>query len=228
MDWAITLRLLRIGVPIGLTIVAEAGMFIAATLMIGLFGTASLSAAAIANQISAIAFMIPIAMATASTIRIGHYAGAEDRANLFRSAGSTMVIAIAATMLTTAILLIWPEFLVGLFLDHDDPLFAEVMYVAVPLMLLTALYQVPDGVQAIAISVLRGVNDTRLPGLIAIASFWIPGIALGAVLGFAFEWGAVGVWSGLAIGLSVAAMLLTSRMMLALRRIRAGGHILSA
>lgn len=228
MDWAITLRLLRIGVPIGLTIVAEAGMFIAATLMIGLFGTASLSAAAIANQISAIAFMIPIAMATASTIRIGHYAGAEDRANLFRSAGSTMVIAIAATMLTTAILLIWPEFLVGLFLDHDDPLFAEVMYVAVPLMLLTALYQVPDGVQAIAISVLRGVNDTRLPGLIAIASFWIPGIALGAVLGFAFEWGAVGVWSGLAIGLSVAAMLLTLRMMLALRRIRAGGHILSA
>ena len=228
MDWAITLRLLHIGVPIGLTIVAEAGMFIAATLMIGLFGTASLSAAAIANQISAIAFMIPIAMATASTIRIGHYAGAEDRANLFRSAGSTMLIAIAATMLTTAILLIWPEFLVGLFLDHDDPLFAEVMYVAVPLMLLTALYQVPDGVQAIAISVLRGVNDTRLPGLIAITSFWIPGIALGAVLGFAFEWGAVGVWSGLAIGLSVAAMLLTLRMMLALRRIRAGGHILSA
>ena len=93
MDWAITLRLLRIGVPIGLTIVAEAGMFIAATLMIGLFGTSSLSAAAIANQISAIAFMIPIAMATASTIRIGHYAGAEDRANLFRSAGSTMLIA---------------------------------------------------------------------------------------------------------------------------------------
>ena len=138
-----------------------------------------------------------------------------------------MLIAILATLLTTVILLIWPEFLVGLFLDHDDPLFAEVMHVAMPLMLLTALYQVPDGVQAIAISVMRGVNDTKLPGLIAIVSFWIPGIALGALLGFTLGWGAVGVWSGLAIGLSVAAMLLTLRMVLALHRIRAGGHVVS-
>lgn len=228
MDWVVTLRLLRIGVPIGLTIVAEAGMFIAATLMIGLFGTASLSAAAIANQLSAIAFMIPIAMATAGTIRVGHYAGAEDRTNLLRSASATMLIAIFATMLTTVILLIWPEFLVGLFLDHEDPLFDDVIYVATPLMLLTALYQIPDGVQAVAISVLRGVNDTRMPGLIAIGSFWIPGISLGAVLGFTLGWGATGVWTGLAVGLTVAAILLTLRMALALRRIRNGGRILSA
>ena len=227
MDWAVTFRLLRIGVPIGLTIVAEAGMFITATLLIGMFGTASLSAAAIANQLSAIAFMIPIAMATAGTIRVGHYAGAQDRTNIFRSASATMIIAIVATLGTTLVLLIWPETLVGLFLDNDDPLFADVILVAMPLMLLTALYQIPDGIQAVAISVLRGVNDTRLPGLIAIASFWIPGIGLGALLGFGFDQGAVGVWTGIAVGLSVAAGLLTLRLVMALQRIRKGGTILS-
>jgi MATE family multidrug resistance protein len=196
-------------------------------LLIGMFGTASLSAAAIANQLSAIAFMIPIAMATAGTIRVGHYAGAQDRTNLFRSASATMIIAIVATLGTTLVLLIWPETLVGLFLDNDDPLFADVILVAMPLMLLTALYQIPDGIQAVAISVLRGVNDTRLPGLIAIASFWIPGIGLGALLGFGFDQGAVGVWTGIAVGLSVAAGLLTLRLVMALQRIRKGGTILS-
>jgi MATE family multidrug resistance protein len=227
MDWAVTFRLLRIGVPIGLTIVAEAGMFITATLLIGMFGTASLSAAAIANQLSAIAFMIPIAMATAGTIRVGHYAGAKDRINLFRSASATMIIAIIATLGTTLVLLIWPETLVGLFLDNDDPLFADVILVATPLMLLTALYQIPDGIQAVAISVLRGVNDTRLPGLIAIGSFWLPGIGLGVLLGFGLDQGAVGVWTGIAVGLTVAAGLLTLRLVMALQRIRNGGAILS-
>jgi MATE family multidrug resistance protein len=216
MDWAVTFRLLRIGVPIGLTIVAEAGMFITATLLIGMFGTASLSAAAIANQLSAIAFMIPIAMATAGTIRVGHYAGAKDRINLFRSASATMIIAIIATLGTTLVLL-----------DNDDPLFADVILVATPLMLLTALYQIPDGIQAVAISVLRGVNDTRLPGLIAIGSFWLPGIGLGVLLGFGLDQGAVGVWTGIAVGLTVAAGLLTLRLVMALQRIRNGGTILS-
>ena len=94
-------------------------------------------------------------------------------------------------------------------------------------MLLTALYQIPDGIQAVAISVLRGVNDTRLPGLIAIGSFWLPGIGLGVLLGFGLDQGAVGVWTGIAVGLTVAAGLLTLRLVMALQRIRNGGTILS-
>ena len=165
-------------------------MFITATLLIGMFGTASLSAAAIANQLSAIAFMIPIAMATAGTIRVGNYAGAQDRTNLFRSASATMIIAIVATLGTTLVLLIWPETLVGLFLDNDDPLFADVILVAMPLMLLTALYQIPDGIQAviggryvyhtkiIAVAVIDIIQKSRmcfapgLPPVVAAKYFW--------------------------------------------------------
>ncbi|MGC6452662.1 MAG: MATE family efflux transporter [Candidatus Puniceispirillaceae bacterium] len=228
MDWRVTVRLLRIGVPIGLTIVAEAGMFIAVTFIIGVFGTAALAAAAIANQIAAVSFMIPIAVAQASTIRVGNYAGAGDRQNLIRSAGATFWIGIGVTLATTLILLIWPQQLISLFLDSGDAMFAEVLAFAVPMMVLTALFQVPDGVQAIAMSVLRGLNDTRMPGLIAIASFWITGVAVGAIAGLSAGWGPSGVWGGLLIGLSIAALLLTLRMKRALHRIKEGGTILVA
>ena len=146
-------------------------MFIPFTFLIGLFGTAALAAAAIANQIAAVTFMIPIAIAQASTVRVGNFAGAADRANLSRSAGATFWIGIAATAATMVILLIWPEFLIGLFLTGKDAMFAEVMALALPMLLLTALFQIPDGVGAIAMSVLRGVKDTRIPTIVAITSF---------------------------------------------------------
>ena len=228
MDWAVTLRLLRIGVPIGLTIVAEAGMFIAVTFLIGLFSTAGLAAAAITNQLAAVFFMVPIAVAQASTVRIGNYAGAGDRANLTRSASASFWLGTAVTIGTMAVLLIWPQQLVGLFLSANDGMFDEVMALALPMMLLTALFQVPDGLQAVAISVLRGFNDTRTPGMIAIASFWISGVGVGALFGFTFGWGPTGVWAGLLVGLTVAAVALCVRMWRAVARVRDGGTILAA
>jgi MATE family multidrug resistance protein len=228
MDWGLTVRLLRIGVPIGLTIVAEAGMFIAVTFLIGLFSTAGLAAAAITNQLAAVFFMVPIAIAQASTIRIGNFAGAGDRLNLSRSASAAFWLGIGATLVTTLILLIWPQALVGIFLDSGDAMFAEVMALALPMMVLTALFQVPDGLQAIAMSILRGLNDTRVPGTIAIASFWITGVGAGAVFGFTFGMGPTGVWGGLALGLTVAAIILSLRMRRAMRRVRDGGQILAA
>ena len=228
MDWAVTVRLLRIGVPIGLTIVAEAGMFIAVTFLIGLFSTAGLAAAAITNQLAAVFFMVPIAVAQASTVRVGNYAGAGDRVNLTRSASASFWLGTAVTIATMAILLIWPQQLVGLFLAAGDGMFDEVMALAIPMMLLTALFQIPDGLQAVAISVLRGLNDTRTPGMIAIASFWITGVGVGAVFGFGFGWGPTGVWAGLLVGLSVAAVALSVRMWHAVGRVRDGGAILAA
>lgn len=228
MDWAVTARLLRIGVPIGLTIVAEAGMFIAVTFLIGLFSTAGLAAAAITNQLAAVFFMVPIAVAQASTVRVGNYAGAGDRVNLMRSASASFWLGTAVTIATMAILLIWPQQLVGLFLAAGDGMFDEVMALAIPMMLLTALFQIPDGLQAVAISVLRGLNDTRTPGMIAIASFWITGVGVGAVFGFGLGWGPTGVWAGLLVGLSVAAVALSVRMWRAVGRVRDGGAILAA
>ena len=219
MDWASTERPLSIGVPIGLTIVAGDGMFIAVTFLIGLFGTATLAAAAIINQIATVTFMIPIAIVKASTARVGNFAGAADRLNLLPSAGATFWSVIAATAATMVILLIWPEFLIGPFLDGKDAMFVEVMAVALPMLLLTALFQLPDGVQVIALSVLRGMNDTCIPAIVAITSFWISGVAVGALAGFSFGFSPTGVQGSLLLWLSVASLILTVRMMRAMQHI---------
>ena len=156
--------------------------------------------------------MIPIAVAQGNTIRVGNYAGASDRVNLTRSASATFWLGIIVTLATTLILLIWPQQLISIFLDSGDAMFTDVLTLALPMLVLAALFQVPDGMQAIAMSVLRGLNDTRVPGMIAIGSFWITGVAVGTVAGLIFDLGPGGVWSGLLIGLSVAALLLTQRM----------------
>ena len=148
--------------------------------------------------------------------------------NLTRSASATFRLGIIVTLATTLILLIWPQQQIAIFLDSGDAMFADVLALALPMLVLTALFQVPDGIQAIAMSVLRGLNDTRVPGLIAIGSFWITGVAVGTVAGLTFDWGPSGVWGGLLVGLSVAALLLTYRMKRAIRRVQGGGAILVA
>ncbi len=227
MDWQITRRITTLGFPIGLTIVAESGMFIAIGLIIGLFGTAGLAASAIANQIATVAFMVPIALGQAGTIRVAHYAGRQDRQNLRRSAHSVMLVGILTTSVTMAILLIWPEALVEVYLNQDDPLLNKVVTLTLPMVLIAALFQIPDGLQGIANSVLRGLNDTRIPALLAIGSFWLFGVGGGTLMGFTFGLGPVGVWAGLLVGLAVSALTLTWRMQRGLDRMRAGGRILS-
>ena len=100
MDWQITWRVLKIGTPSGPTIVAETGMFIAMALMIGLFGTAPPAASAIANQKAAVAFIVPLALGQAISIRVGHFAGASDRTNIGRAAWAAMIAAMAITIIT--------------------------------------------------------------------------------------------------------------------------------
>ena len=115
MDWEITWRMLKIGTPIGLTIVAETGMFIAVALMIGLFGTAPLAASAIANQIAAVAFMIPLALGQASSVRVSHFAGADDRKNIGRAAWAAMIGALFVTCMTALAIALFPLPLIKLF-----------------------------------------------------------------------------------------------------------------
>ena len=173
MDWQITWRLLKIGTPIGLTIVAETGMFIAVALMIGLFGTAPLAASAIANQIAAVAFMIPLALGQASSIWVGNFAGAYDRDNIGRAAWSAMIAAIAVTLITAMAIALFPAPLIELFLGVADIFTEEAISLALPLVMITALFQTVDGAQVIGISVLRGLNDTKWPALLSVGSFGV-------------------------------------------------------
>ena len=226
MDWQITWRMLKIGTPIGLTIVAETGMFIAVALMIGLFGTAPLAASAIANQIAAVAFMIPLALGQASSVRVGHFAGANDRNNIGRAAWAAMIAALAVTCVTALFIALFPVPLIELFLGAADLLTKDVISLAIPLVMITALFQTVDGAQVIGISVLRGLNDTKWPALLSVGSFWGIGVISGAIFAFYFDGGPVGLWLGLLIGLTAAALSLGWRMHRSIQRINSGGSIL--
>jgi len=226
MDWQITWRLLKIGTPIGLTIVAETGMFIAIALMAGLFGTASLAASAIANQIAAVAFMIPLALGQASAVRVGHFAGAHDRNNIGRAAWAAMIAALATTFVLTAIIALFPEQLSRLFLGAADKMTADVIALAIPMVMITALFQCVDGAQVVGISVLRGLNDTQWPAVLSIGSFWGIGVTSAALFAFPLGGGAIGLWFGLLVGLGAAAISLGWRMHRSILRINAGGSIL--
>ncbi|MBB3948780.1 MATE family efflux transporter [Aureimonas jatrophae] len=210
-DWAAFREVVRLGWPIGATIVAEAGLFTAAALLMGWIGTVELAAHGIALQLASISFMIPLGLAAAATVRVGTAFGQGDRLGVSRAARS--VIGLATLVSVGAALLFWllPVPLISLFVDRADPLAQTVVAAAVPLLFVAGAFQIVDSIQVVASGSLRGLKDTRVPLFIALFSYWAVGMPVASGLAFGLGWGGVGVWWGLAIGLAVSAVLMTMR-----------------
>ena len=189
----------RLGLPIGATIAAEVGVFSAATLAMGLLGPATLEAHTIALQIASLAFMVPLGLGQAATVRIGRAYGARDRAAIARA---------GARRLRPDARLRGP-------VRRDDDRRAEAADLAVPggrrarrtprrsaiavaLLRIAAIFQVFDASQATLANMLRGLHDSRWPLVIALFGYWGIGAPVGVALGFATPLGGVGVWIGLA------------------------------
>lgn len=206
-DWPVFLDVLRLGIPIGIGIVAEVGMFIFASIMIGWLGVIALAAHGIVMQIAAIAFMVPLGMSQAATVRVSNALGRHDPSNLVRAAHSVMIVAVCFAMFSATLFFAIPEFLIGLFLDEAQEDVAAVAAYGVPLLFVAAVFQLVDSTQIIAVGQLRGLKDTKIPMLFAIFAYWGVGMSVAYLLGIYFELGGVGVWSGLASGLAVACVL---------------------
>jgi MATE family multidrug resistance protein len=218
-DWKRFRELVRVGLPIGCILLLEVGLFSAAVQLMGLLGTAELAAHQIAIQCASLAFMVALGIGQAATVRIGLFAGARDKAGVARA--GWVAIGLGIAFMSATALLMWtvPHVLTGLFLDLERPENARVVSLAVAFLGLAALFQVFDGVQAIALGALRGLKDTRVPALIAAFGYWAVGFPVGAVLAFKAGMGGVGVWWGLTIGLVVVAALALARF---IRRERLG------
>lgn len=197
--------LLRLGLPIGGTYAAEQGLFTFATLCMGALGSVQLAAHQIAMQTVALAFIVPQGLSYAVTFRVGLHYGA-GRLPLSRLSGHLGMLLGAGLMLLFA-LLFWllPEWIIGLFLDRNDPAFAEIITLAVSLLAIAAWFELFDGLQSIAMGAIRGLNDGRLTLVIGLTGYWCVGAPLAWLLGFGLGWGAQGVWWGLAAGLAVTA-----------------------
>lgn len=212
--WRAIADLLRTGLPIGITVLMEGGLFIVTALLIGRLGATEAAAHQIAINVSQLCFMIPMGVAEATTVRVGHAVGRGDAFGMRRAAWAGYAIVLGTQTLSASTLLLGHDAIVGVYTDD-----LAVAALASTLLLFAATFQFPDGIQVLSAGALRGLKDTRVPMFLAMFSYWGLGMPLGAGLGLGLGWGPQGMWVGLIIGLTAAAILMGWRFRVSSRRL---------
>jgi MATE family multidrug resistance protein len=222
--WSVLRGLLANGLPIGVTVTMEGSLFIVTALLIGHLGALPVAAHQIAINVASLCFMIPLGLAEATTVRIGHALGRGSREDMRRAALAGYSLVLCTQAMSALALLLGRHAIVGLY-THD----AAVAALATSLLLYAAAFQFPDGIQVLSAGALRGLKDTRVPMLLAAIAYWGVGMPLGAVLGLGWPGVSVahgprGMWVGLIAGLGVAAVLLCWRFVTS-SRTRVAAHL---
>ena len=210
-DWQRLAAFWKLGLPIGVATAFEVTIFNAAAFLIGWLGEAELAAHAIAIQIASVTFMIPYGVAQAATVRVSHAQGAGDASGVARAGWSAFGLGIGSMAIAALLMVTVPNLLVSAFMDVRDPANARVLGFAVGYLAVAAIFQIVDGAQVLGAGMLRGLHDTRVPMVYAAIGYWGVGLPSGAWLAFEAGWRGVGIWSGLAIGLTVVAVLMVQR-----------------
>ena len=207
------LAMVRLGGPIGLTMALEMGVFALAAYFMGWIGAPAVAAHAVALQLAALTFMVPLGLGQAATVRVGLAFGRRDPAGITRAGWTAWTIGVG--FMGAMALLMWsiPRELIALFLN-DVPANAMVIALAVSFLRVAAAFQLVDGAQVIGAGMLRGLHDTRWPLLFALVGYWVVGLGIGFWLAFARDWKGVGIWVGLASGLAAVAALMLARWVL--------------
>ncbi len=210
-DWHSISEIFRIGWPIGVMLGFEVGLFSSTALLMGLFGTTVLAAHQIALQCAAYAFMVPLGLSMAVTVRVGQATGRRDLQGARRAGYVGMWLGASFMMISAICFWAFPMSIISLFLDVESGLNTEVVLKATVLLSIAAVFQIFDGLQVTAAGALRGLKDTRMPMLLAVISYWFVGLTSGYVLGFQLDFEGAGLWWGLVLGLTTAALLLSWR-----------------
>jgi len=218
-DWARFADVWKLGLPIAVTLALEVTIFNAAVFIMGWFGTPSLAAHAIAIQIAALSFMVPLGLSQAVTVRVGLALGRRDPDGITRAGWASFIIGVSFMAMMGLLMISAPHSLVHLFMDESHPANAAVIPLAVSFVGVAALFQIVDGAQAVGAGMLRGLHDTTIPMIYAAFGYWVIGLGVGVLLAFGAGWQGLGIWIGLASGLAVVAVLMITRWM---RRERLG------
>lgn len=212
-DWQRYRHMWVLGLPIGAAMGAEGGVFAAAAYLMGLISAEALAAHAIALQIAALTFMVPWGIAQASTVRVGIMLGRGDKEGVGRAGWTSWLLAVGFMSMTAIIMWTFPDELIGIFLA-DTPENAPVLALGVSFLFIAAIFQIVDGAQVVGAGILRGLHDTRVPMIFTFIGYWAVGIGIAVYLGFETDMGGVGIWTGLAAGLAMVAVLMLSRWMM--------------
>ncbi len=219
-DWPRLREIVNLGWPIGITIAFEAMLFNAATILMGRIGVNEVAAYQVAVNVAAIAFMMPLGLSMAGSVRVGLRAGAGDTNGVRRAAIISVVSSIGAIMIVAVPVMIAPRIIAGLYLDADDPMNAVVIALVASFLPIAAAFALFDATQVAAAQALRGLKDVRIPMVMTAISYWAVGFPISAWLGLFTPLGAVGVWWGLLAALASAAALLGGRLLLVTRHRR--------
>ncbi|MBQ2260973.1 MAG: MATE family efflux transporter [Loktanella sp.] len=210
-DSEIMRRVFLLGWPIGLTSLAEGGLFSASAIMMGWIGPIQLAAHGIAIQLASLTFMVHIGFSQAATVRAGRALGRRDEPNLRRGGITAIGLSAIYATATSVVFLLIPGTLVSLFIDPAEPDRLRLLQVGITLVMIAGLFQLVDGLQVVVLGLLRGVQDTTVPMIMATFSYWVIGLPTSYLLAFYWNFGSIGIWLGLVIGLLVAAVLLMWR-----------------
>ena len=201
-----TLReLIWVGLPIGISSAFEIGLFTTITYLMGALGTEVLAAHQIVFQTVFVIFMVPLGMSFAITARVGQLQGKNDYASIRQSGFLSIGLGAAFMVLMTAILLLFPQQVIGMYINVQDPVNANVVAIALPILFVASIVQVLDSLQKTALGGLYGIQDTRMPMLLNIVSYWMIGLPIGYFLGFKLGMSGTGLWIGQSIGVAIAA-----------------------
>lgn len=200
-------RMLALGLPIGLQFFAEANAFGLVTVMTGWMGTTTLAGHEIALSLASLTFMVPMGVAGAAAVMVGHAVGAGDIAESRRDAVAALAVGVGFMALMAIGFWCFPDALANAYTTDPDT-----RLMAATLIPIAAVFQVFDGTQVISTSILRGAGDTRVAMILHMLSFWAVGIPLGALIAFRFDGGAPGLWWGLTAGLAAAAVMQVLRV----------------
>ena len=199
-------KILSLGIPSSFQMTFELTAFSAAAIIMGFIGKIEQASHQIAINLASITFMIATGLAMASTIRVGNQLGKGDISKV-KDAGYSAMIQITIFMIVAAIGFVLARHLLPtIYMDN-----AEVISIAAYLLLAAAIFQIPDGIQVITLSALRGLQDVKVPTFITFLSYWLLGIPCSYILAITLEWGPIGVWIGLILGLTISAIFLSYR-----------------
>lgn len=212
LDWERTVAMIRLGWPIGLSLSLEVGVFALAAYLMGWIGTPAVAAHAVALQVAALTFMIPVGISQAVTVRVSRALGAGDTAAITRAGWTAWWLGIAFMAAAAVLMWVYPREIIELFLGETAS--PGVRELAVTFLTIAAAFQIVDGAQVIGAGMLRGLHDTRWPLIFSLAGYWGVGLGVGAWLAFGADWQGVGLWVGLACGLAAVAVLVIARWML--------------
>ena len=210
-DWPRFREIWRLGLPIGVTMGFEGGVFAIAILLMGLINEASVAAHAIALQIASLTFMVPMGLAQAATVRVGFAYGRRDPLGITRAGWTGFGLGTGFMAVMALLIYSFPGALIGIFITPVDVETAQVFNLAVGFLSVAAIFQIVDGAQVVGAGMLRGLHDTKVPMFFAAFGYWVVGIGVGTWLAFRQGWDGIGVWTGLATGLAVVSILMLAR-----------------